>query len=332
MTYDGLPSVAIPVTLSAKIGTTTLVTSQLPFSAHLAAPEGLQFDGAGNLWVANATSNQVVVYPPGTLAVGAEQTNQLTISGTLLNSPRRIAFDPTNPSHLWIANLGSNTATPAPSVVGYNIATNSVFATISNGANSPISQPVDVAVDGSGYIYVANSAGLYANTISVFNPGPGYGLVGPAPVGGIPTGVCSGTFSSASALVFNPADVGVGNGGGVGGTISIGTQNTIYTVTAHSLETGTPVCTRTYTTGVNDPTGLAVRGTSTLYTAEEGAYAATTYSLTGTGLLKTINFTSPNYARGVAVDSAGNIYFAITTANEILEYDPTGTTLINTIH
>jgi sugar lactone lactonase YvrE len=315
MTYDGSSAALIPVTLTAKIGSTTLVTSQLPFSAHLSGPEGLQFDGSGNLWVANATSNELVVYPSATLAVGAEQTNQLIINGAPLNSPRRMAFDPTNPSHLWIASLGGNNGNVPVSVVGYNIATNSVFKTITGS----ISQPVDVAVDGSGYVYAANSGGTYANTISVFNPSTGYGLVGSAPVGGIPTGACSGTFSSTSALLYNPADLG--------GAISIGTANTIYTVSAQSFRTGVPVCTRAYTTGVDDPTGLAASG-NILYTAEEGANTATTYNLSGTGLLNTINL--PNYARGVAVDSSGNIYLSITLNNEILEYNSSGT-LINTI-
>jgi sugar lactone lactonase YvrE len=327
VTYDGSPAVAIPVTLSAMIGTTTLSTSKLPFSAHLSAPEGLQFDGSGNLWVANATSNQLVVYSSATLAVGANQTNQLIITGAPLNSPRRMAFDPTNPTHLWIASLGGNNGNVPVSVVGFNTATNSVFDTITGS----ISQPVDVAVDGSGYVYVANTGGTYANTVSVFNPNTSYGLVGSAPVGAIPSGACSGTFSSTSSVLFNSADTNVNSGGAPGGTVSIGTSSTIYTVTAQSFETGVPLCTRTYTSGVNDPTGLAASG-NTLYTVEEGANTAATYNLSGTGLTNPFNppITLPNYGRGVAVDSSGNIYLAITLNNEILEYNSSGT-LINTI-
>jgi len=309
MTYDGSTSAVIPVTLNATVGTTSLTSSTLPISAALDGPEGLEFDGSGNLWVANATSNQIVEYPAAALAVGATQTNQLIANGAPLNSPRRMTFDPHNPTHLWIANLD------APSVVGFNTATSSVFETISTN----ISQPVDVAVDGSGYVYVANSGGAFANTVSVFAPGTSM-LVG-SPVSAIASGVCSGSFTGPSSLVFNPSD-GTANGG----MITIGTQSTLYAVTADSFESGAPVCVRSDTTSVSDPTGLAVSGNK-VYTAEEGTNTATIYDLAFSSLLQTISL--PNYARGVAVDASGNIYLAITLNNEILEYNASGT-LINT--
>jgi sugar lactone lactonase YvrE len=309
MTYDGSTSAVIPVTLNATVGTTSLTSSTLPISAALDGPEGLEFDGSGNLWVANATSNQIVEYPAATLAVGATQTNQLKINGAPLNSPRRMTFDPQNPTDLWIANLDG------PSVVGFNTSTNSVFETISTN----ISQPVDVAIDGRGFIYVANSGGAFANSVSVFAPVT-YALVGGSPVSAISSGVCSGSFTLPASLVFNPTD-------GDGGMITIGTQNTLYAVTADSFELGAPVCVRSETTAVSDPTGLAVSGNK-VYTAEEGTTTATIYDLAFSSLLQTISL--PNYARGVAVDASGNIYLAITLNNEILEYNASGT-LINTI-
>jgi YVTN family beta-propeller protein len=126
------------------LSTLLAVCFSLPAYAQLNGPNGVAFDTAGNLWVANNTGNQVLELNPTTGAV----LNTLT---TGISGPTRLVFDDSN---LYVTNFNSDTVTV------YNKSLK-LTRTISG-----LSHPLGVAVDTYGDVYVANNL---ANNIVAFN-------------------------------------------------------------------------------------------------------------------------------------------------------------------
>jgi sugar lactone lactonase YvrE len=116
-------------------------------STGLSQPQGLAFDSAGNLYVANAGNNTIEEFTPG--GVGS-----VFASGAALSTPVGLAFD--SAGNLYVANAGNNTIEKfTPGGVG------SVFA--SNGTSgAALSAPQGLAFDSLGNLYVANPGGPHA--------------------------------------------------------------------------------------------------------------------------------------------------------------------------
>jgi sugar lactone lactonase YvrE len=115
-------------------------------SNGLSEPEGLAFDTAGNLYVANYNSNTISELTPA----GAAST--FVSSG--LNGPAGLAFDAAG--NLYVANWGNSTiskVTPAGAV--------------STFVSSGLYQPWGLAFDAAGNLYVAN---CYGDTIFKVTP------------------------------------------------------------------------------------------------------------------------------------------------------------------
>jgi NHL repeat len=127
------------------------------FAANpLSYPWGLALDSNGNLYVANANANNILVFSPGYQL----QTAMTITQGISL--PSGVAFDPLG--HLWVANSGSANGAVG-SVTEY---INGVFnpsGTITNG----IFDPTAIASDGLGNIYVLNdysNVTIYDTTVA----------------------------------------------------------------------------------------------------------------------------------------------------------------------
>ena len=125
---EGAGTFSIPVTLT---GALPFLTST--FASGFNEPDGLAFDAAGNLYVANAGTGTVdKVTPAGVVSTFA--------SG--FNDPFGLAFDAAG--NLYVANFGVDTVsevTPA-----------GVVSTFASGFN----EPVGLAFDAAGNLYVAN--------------------------------------------------------------------------------------------------------------------------------------------------------------------------------
>lgn len=106
----------------------------------LSAPNGLTFDGKGDMWISQAT-NVVEFVPP----LGANSAPAATITNGL-QSPSAIAFDWTGT--MYVADKGKN------AIVVYPAGSTSQSLTFTNG----ISGPGGLLIDGS-YLYVANTGG-----------------------------------------------------------------------------------------------------------------------------------------------------------------------------
>ncbi|MFZ0478788.1 MAG: hypothetical protein WAL71_06530 [Terriglobales bacterium] len=104
----------------------------------LSYPYGLALDSSGNLYVANTSGNDVLVYNPSHV-----QTRSL-IQG--IAGPTGVAIDPSG--NLWVANAPTN------SITSYSPAGDQVTsATITSGVNNPQA----IAVDGLGDVWIENN-------------------------------------------------------------------------------------------------------------------------------------------------------------------------------
>ena len=161
-------------------------------SSGLDAAEGLAFDSAGNLYVANFGNNTIrKVTPAGVVSTFVDNTQGLvgpdglafdsagnlyvanegintiskvtpagavsTFISTGLNDPTGLAFD--SAGNLYVSNTGLGSGT---TVSEFNSSGASVNPTFASGLNGP----AGLAFDASGNLYVANTTG---NTISEFN-------------------------------------------------------------------------------------------------------------------------------------------------------------------
>ncbi len=105
----------------------------------LNSPQGLAVASNGNLYVANNSGNDVLVYSPA-----HKQITSMTISTGIAN-PTSVAFDPSG--NLWVANAASNAITEYSSKGAQDTA-----HTITNG----ISTPYAIAFDGLADLWVNN--------------------------------------------------------------------------------------------------------------------------------------------------------------------------------
>src|SRR5207247_11230668 len=77
-------------------------------NTRLSRPEGIAFDAAGDLYVANVSNNSITVYAAGTTG-NATPTATIAGSNTGLNGPTGIALDAAG--HLKVANNGNSNIT-----------------------------------------------------------------------------------------------------------------------------------------------------------------------------------------------------------------------------
>ena len=104
--YASSTVVAFTASQLGASGSPVPVVTSSPAGGSLSGPEGLAFDGNGNLWVANNTSSTVVEFVMQQLG---NPTPEVTLSATAgsLNGPAGLVFD--RDGTLWVANGGGNT-------------------------------------------------------------------------------------------------------------------------------------------------------------------------------------------------------------------------------
>lgn len=270
--------------------TLSLATQQAEASQRipLNQPSGLIFDARGNLYVANAGSNQILIYDARLV-----QLTGLTITAGL-SAPNRLAFDALG--DLYVSNGGNNTVT------AYDPTLRQIM---SKTITQQINLPLGVAVDAYGDVYVANNG---TNNITEYD-------IDGVEIGALQRDVDGRRFEAPGALAIDGMDLFLGTGPSVGSNF-VTSYNVGEFLTLHPRQL------TTFSRRVSGPTGIAFDGQGDVYVADFYSGAATKYSPSGTLLLTIKNGIA--HCEGIAVDARGDIYVSNAFANTITIYDPSG--------
>jgi len=267
----------------------------LPMSAQIALnnPEGITFDSAGNLYVANYATNQILIYNSALVQTGSISEG--------LSGPNRLAFDPDG--NLYVSNGSSNAITV------YDPQGNQI---VSKKITNRVNRPLGVAVDTSGNVFVSNNG---TNNIAAYSS----------------NGALIGTLSrdnhhrflAPGVMAILGPNLYLGTGPTAGQSYT-NSYNIDVLLTGRAREVVTY-----FDTFDEGPTGIAFDSAGNVYIDYFYTGTAVKYSPFNNVLL-TIKYASYGQGEGIAVDGQGNIYIAF-GPNTINVYSPTGT-LINTLH
>jgi hypothetical protein len=271
---------------------------------HLKTPTGLAVDASGNLYVANAGANQILVYN----SAYAQQTTKTITDG--VSEPEAVALD--QYGNLWVANFTASNGGPTGSISEY------IGGVLQSGntITKRIQGPESMAFDTLNQLWIQGTA----NTVNVYGPAKRYD----AP------SVLLRTATPFSGDNMNRMTVGAG----VimyGTTNAVGAGPIIRLSSASTLLRGAPFdSTIPPGTGASalTPDNLGniyvVDGTNTVYIEHPDLSATTFVTLPFTGCF------------GIVLDSVHqHLYVSNTLGNQILVYStkPGATygTLIHTI-
>jgi hypothetical protein len=303
-----LRGAGVSIDPTATVGEPSGPTTPSSTLTGLTSPQALAFDGAGNLYVANAvgtTNDTVSVFAPGsttptatldglddpvalafhggdlyvanagnnTVSVFASLANGASPSATLdgLDGPAALAFSPGG--DLFVANYGATG-------VGTTV---SEFTSLTNGAVPSatlggLSTPIALAFDASGHLFVANAAGT---TVSEFTS---------LTNGASPSSTLTG-LSTPVALAFDPS--------GHLFVANVGDD------TVSEFDPGATTAAATLT-GLNGPQSLAIDASGNVYVGNGGNGTVSRFTPGATAPSTT--FTGLNTVAALAFDAGGNLY------------------------
>ena len=315
-------------------------------SALLNFPEGVAFDNAGNMYIADTRDNRVrMVNPSGTITAFAGTgaicnipTNACGDGAAALSAkmhfPTSVFFDSSN--NLYIADSLDNKVRFVTASTGFisTVAGTGVGGFNGDGSASTaeLNTPSSVFLDSAGNLVIGDTGNQRVRQLSAGN------------ISTIAGGGLGGDGQPATgAALANPFNVGEDSAGNL--YIADTANNRIRKVTTSgtiSTVAGTGVAGATGDTGpatsatLNGPTGVAVdsannlwiadagnlvirrvdgvTGTITLYAGQYGVSCPPTGSCGIPGPALGASFSTP---QAVAVDSAGNLYIVDYTKNQV---------------
>jgi sugar lactone lactonase YvrE len=272
-------------------------------SAELSFPEGVAVDTSGNIYIADVGNNRIrVVYASGTIPNVSNPTvgDIYTVAGngssgfsgdtgpatsaklhlnTSVNTLVKVAVDTSG--NIYIADLGNNRIRKVAASTG-------IISTVAgNGSagfsgdtgpaiNAKLNQPVGLAVDASGNIYIADQANNRVRKVTIST-----GIISTVAGNGTETvGHVNNGIPATSAQFL-----------GVNG-VAVDVLGNIYIAELGNNSGGQQIYQVLATTGIIN--AVAGNGSRTNY--YDAGFLATRSSL--------------NYPYGMAVDGSGNIYFA----------------------
>ena len=288
-----MKSTRIFVQIAASLLYLAVLTSTSFAVTHaLSIPRGMAVDATGNLWVANAGANNVLVFSSTYKLLASE-----TITAGVVE-PTGVAFD--SLGNLWVTNYLPGTINEYTGGVLNPGAT----ITIDGG-------PEAIAIDGLDNVWIASYEGLGGQALAVYEPTQVYGPAnnsqmnfGPYPSVFYGIAVSGGEliWGDGNELNFTPATVALTTGA-INGT-SVG--------------------------GSNSATYLATAANGTIYFATQGNLL--NYALPGNPVAAFSLLELPFAPTGIAVDSVHNrIYVANGYGNSISVYNTVGR-LLHTIN
>ena len=344
-------------------GTMTLVAgnSRAGFSgdggpavnAQLNSPQGIAFDNAGNIYIADSLNNRVRIVSPngiintfaGNGAVG--QPRFLGDGGPAtqanLHFPGGLAVDSSN--NLYIADTADNSIREVTTDGNINTIAGSGYGGYAgDGAlavDSTLNHPEDVAVDSSGNVYIADTANALIRKITTDgNINFIAGNVTTTSGISVPnTGYSGDNGVATSAGLIEPYGVAVDGAGNVyiaeptdGRIRQINTKGYMYTIVGNGTLGFTGDGGKATSAELNRPYSVALDPSGNLYIADAlnnrvravaGAGSGNITTVAGNGGFSYSGDGGPatqaqfNGPRAVAVDTAGNFYIADTANNVV---------------
>ncbi len=124
-------------------------------NSGLQAPEGIAIDLRGRLYVTSAFNNTILVFG-GNATGNVRPTDTIAGGNTGLDAPMGVTLDPGG--RIYVVNYGTGVANSA-SVTVYDAGSTGNATPVASikGASTLLSQPIGIALDAAGRIYVANS-------------------------------------------------------------------------------------------------------------------------------------------------------------------------------
>ena len=286
----------------------------------LNAPEGVALDAGGNLYVADSRNNRVLEYNTplatdttadlvfGQFVFSHNDPNLIDARG--LAAPYSVAIDASvAPSRLYVTDTNNSrvlgykdvttfiNGSPADLVIGQPD-----FISGTSGLNAhSLADPVGVAVDASGNLYVADGTN---RVLEYDTPFTGCGSL---PCVGGPANLVFGQGGSFTSGTVNKGGLSANSLSSPGG-VAVDAGGNLYVADTNNnrvLEYNTPLST--------DTTADVVFG-------QGGSFTSGTINNGG------LSASSLNAPTGVAVDASGNLYIADDNNNRVLEYDTPLTT------
>jgi streptogramin lyase len=323
-------------------------------AAHFYEPAGVATDSAGNVYVADSSNNIIRKVTPAavvtTLAgtAGVVGSADGTGAGASFGNPSGLTTD--NAGNVYVADTFNDVIrkiTPAGVVTTFAGTAGMSGSTDGVGAAARFNVPSDVATDGTGNVYVADSG---------FGPGCGQGCVDwgnhiirkitPAGVVSTLAGTAGMTGSNdgagAAARFWAPQGVATDGAGNVyvadtlNSTIRKITPAGVVTTLAGTAGMQGSTDGTGSAAGFDHPLGVAADSAGNVYVADTNN--DTIRKIMPTGVVTTLagmpgmqgstdgtgaaaRFYAPS---GVAVDSAGNVYVADTANHIIRKITPAG--------
>ncbi len=300
-------------------------------SAQVSDPQGIALDSSGNLYIADYANHRIRKVSNGTITTvagsgtaGFSGDNGAATSAEL-NLPVGIAVDAAG--NLYIADSGNNRVRKVAGGIITTIAGNGTAGfsgdNSGNGAtNAELNDPIGVAVDSSGNVYVADYLNNRIRKIA--------GAVISTVAGNGGTGFTGDNGQASTAGVYEPRGVAVDSSGNVYIADSHNYRVRKVTVSTGVISTVAGSGTPGYT-GDNGsatlaelryPVSVALDSTGNLYIADLGASVIRKVTggmistLAGTGTAGFGGDTGPassallDQPNGITLDAAGDLYIA----------------------
>lgn len=283
-------------------------------SASFDGPYGIASDSSGNIYVADALSTVRKITPAGdvtTLAGTAPVTGSADGNGlaATFNAPAGITSDAAG--NFYVADSVNSVIrkiTPSGVVTTLAGTPGVIGSTDGTGAAAAFNQPMGIASDGAGNVYVSD----YGNcTIRKITPAGGVTTLAGAP------GVAGSTDGSGGSATFNgPMGIATDSTGNV--YVADSLNATLRKITPAGVVTTLAGVAGTATTFSN-PYGVATDTLGNVYVSDFGNWSI--FKVTPTGVVTVVPY-SLSYPTGIATDTSDNVYVAQPFSSTIQKISP----------
>ena len=265
VTQDSGVSV-FPLTANGNVAPTATLSGA---KTGLAGAHRLAFDTEFNGYVTNADTSTVTIYAPGTSG-NALPTAVISGANTGLIVPFGIDLDSKN--NIYVANCGScDDSDDSITVYAAGATGNVAPLDVISGDITGLDGPNGLALDGSGFIYVANEDGF---TVTIYLP-IAFGFVGNVPPAVTISGADTGISRPHALVVDGAGNLYVTNGNAnsvtiyaaadIAAAITAGINSILADVIPAPVDLAPEATIVGAATGLNNPNGIAFDDSGNFY-------------------------------------------------------------------